>query len=337
MGALREASSKKPWLRLVVGTAISALCLWLIFRQVKLDELRVALARLQWQFVAFGMVSLAAGYALRIQRWAVMLRAGGAQVGGSACAAPFLGSITLNNVLPFRAGDLIRALIFPAALGVRRVTAAASLLLERLVDLLTLLLCLGIGLSLNAQVNMPEWLGRVAVTLSLVGGTVLFGVVAFSAIINRWIASMRQWIERRGHARAAMALEVAGDLVDSLGAMSRPVVLLSLLALSMLVWVGEAGLFLALLHGLNIDAGMTSALMIMAIATLSTLMPSSPGYVGPFHLATFSAVTMLGGSSSQAAAFAVLVHLSLWLPTTVAGGIAILANPGLFKGRNISV
>jgi hypothetical protein len=42
---------------------------------------------------------------------------------------------------------------------------------------------------------------------------------------------------------------------------------------------------------------------------------------------------MLGGSSAQAASFAVLAHLGVWLPTTLAGGIAILVNPGLFKAR----
>jgi uncharacterized membrane protein YbhN (UPF0104 family) len=69
----------------------------------------------------------------------------------------------------------------------------------------------------------------------------------------------------------------------------------------------------------------------MAITTLSTLVPSSPGYVGPFHLAAFTAVSMLGGSDAQAASFAVLVHLALWIPTSLVGALAIWSRPQLFR------
>ena len=60
-------------------------------------------------------------------------------------------------------------------------------------------------------------------------------------------------------------------------------------------------------------------------------MPSSPGYVGPFHLAAFTAVSLVGGTVDQAASFAVIVHLALWLPTTIAGMIAIGMDPELFR------
>ena len=70
----------------------------------------------------------------------------------------------------------------------------------------------------------------------------------------------------------------------------------------------------------------------MAIATLATLVPSSPGYVGPFHLAAFAGITFLGGTNEQAASFAVLSHLGVWVPTTLAGAVAIASTPDMFRG-----
>jgi uncharacterized protein (TIRG00374 family) len=331
--AMTAPRRKGPWAHRALGVVISIICLWLVLRRVRFDELPQAMSQLNWRFVALGISSLAVGYALRIHRWAVMLRAAGTRVDSRACAAPFLGSITLNNVLPFRAGDVVRALVFPSSLGVRRTTATASLLLERLLDLLTLLLSLGIGLSLSTRVGLPQWMGKSVVMLSLLGGGALLVVAACDSVLGNTLANMQRAAESRGRSRMAALLNVAGDLIGSLGRMSRPSTMLLLLALSIAVWAGEAGLFWALLEGFGIHGGIASALLIMAMATLSTLVPSSPGYVGPFHLAAFSAVTMLGGSSTQAASFAVLAHLGLWLPTTLAGGIAILANPGLFKIR----
>lgn len=323
----------RRWLRQALGVIVPIVCLALIFRQVRFDELRQALGQLDWRFVALGVASLAFGYAIRIHRWAVMLRATGTSVDDWTCAAPFLGSITLNNVLPFRAGDFVRALVFPSSLGVRRVTATASLLLERLLDLLTLLLSLGIGLSLSTRVGLPQWLGKSAVILSVLGAAALFVVVACDSFLGKTLANMQKAADSRGSSRIATGLNVARDLISSLGRMSRPGTLLFLLSLSMAVWAFEAGLFWALLEGFGIHAGIASALLIMAIATLSTLVPSAPGYVGPFHLAAYSAITMLDGSPGEAASFAVLAHLGVWLPTTLAGGIAILSHPGLFKAR----
>jgi hypothetical protein len=114
--------------------------------------------------------------------------------------------------------------------------------------------------------------------------------------------------------------------------MSRPPVLAIVVVLSALVWAGEAGWFWAVLAGFGISASPAAAGLVMAMATLATLVPSSPGYVGPFHLAAFAAVTILGSSPEVAASFAVLAHAGIWVPTTLAGAISILANPGLFGG-----
>ncbi|WP_434130433.1 lysylphosphatidylglycerol synthase transmembrane domain-containing protein [Methylocaldum sp. GT1BB] len=331
-----KTPKKRSWLRQIVGIVISIVCLWLIFRQIELEKLLKALYRLQWQYVGLAIASLAFGYAVRIQRWSIMLRVGGAQVSGLACAAPFLGSITLNNVLPFRAGDVVRALVFPAAIGVRRVTATASLLLERLIDLLTLLISLGIGLSLSPPMSLPNWLGESVAVLSLFGGVTLLFMVAFNTFVAGILTRIQHSAQHHRWVRIGKSLELVKDLIHDLGGMSRPKALFLLFLLSALVWIGEAGLFWALLEGLGLSGGIASALMIMAVSTLSTLVPSSPGYVGTFHLAAFSAATFLGGSSTQAASFAVLAHFALWLPTTLAGAIAILASPSLFKGRKVA-
>lgn len=321
----------KVWIRRLLGVVISLVCLVLVFRRVDFDALKLALVEFRWHFLAIGLVSLAIDYMARIERWAVMLRAAGAPVRTRQCIAPFLGSITLNNVLPLRAGDLVRAFVFPSAIGVSRVTATASLLFERLIDLLTLLLSLGIGLLISPM-PLPDWIGKTVIIVAAVGVTALAVIVVF----GRTLIALLEWLAHRleGIGPAAKLLRLGASLVEQLGTMGNVRTMARVLLLSAIVWAGEAGLFWAMFQGLDLPAGYASALMVMAIATLSTLVPSSPGYVGPFHLAAFAAVRALGGGEAQAASFALLCHLSLWLPTTVAGGIAILLNPKLFAARS---
>lgn len=326
--------SRKNFARQLIGIGISVACLVFVFRKVDVAQLKVAMENFHWKYLVFGLFSLAFDYAIRIVRWAVMLRAGGAAISASRCAAPFLGSITLNNVLPFRAGDVIRALVFPAALGVSRVTATASLVFERLIDMLTLLACLAVGALAGSTATIPEWLKESVGVLAVLACTMLFLIAVLGRHVVKVLAVIRVRVEPRS-ARLAKVIATVSDLIDSTAAMSRWNVLLATTALSACIWLGETGMHWAILYGLGINVGLPGALMVMAVTTLSTLIPSSPGYVGPFHFAAYSMAIMFGSSPPAAASFAVLSHLALWIPTTVAGGIAILLNPSLFQQRKV--
>jgi uncharacterized protein (TIRG00374 family) len=322
----------KNWKRNLIGILISALCLGFIAWKINLAELKNALSTFQWTYLVWGVLSLAVGYTMRIVRWSTILRAAGAQVSASACVAPFLGSIAMNNTLPMRVGDVMRALVFPSAIGVGKTTATGSLVMERLVDLMTLLACLMIGLALSPKAHLPEWLAATSVTLALTGGITLAMVFLFSGRLSRLFDGLATRPRSDQTSGSGRIYKTLSELLDSFNAMSRLPVLLSLSGLSIFVWMGEAGLFWALLLGFGLDAGPETAVIVMAIATLSTLVPSSPGYVGPFHLAAYAAISMLGGTPGQAASFAIVSHLAVWLPTTLAGAIAILLNPQLFGG-----
>lgn len=314
----------------ILGVVISCVCLWFIAVQVDPANVWAVVSHFQWPYLLLGLLSLALGYAMRILRWCLLLRAGGAHVSAVACTGPFLGSISLNNILPMRMGDIVRVLVFPAAIGVRKTTATGSLVIERLIDVLTLLIGLAVGLAFSNLAQLPSWLEGTAVSLAVLGATTLALIFFFSEALARRCARFSGCAESRP--RWVRLLSLLQDLLGSFTAMSRLPVLIVVFILSLLVWLGEAGLFWALLVGFGFNTGLEVAIVVMAITTLSTLVPSSPGYIGPFHLAAYTVMTMLGGTPEQSASFAVLSHLAVWLPTTLAGALAILFNPRMFGG-----
>jgi uncharacterized protein (TIRG00374 family) len=319
--------AKGGWLKHAIGLAITVLCVVVIARMVNLNEVLDALEHFHWPYMVLGIAFLAFGYCLRIRRWSMLLSATGVPITFRNCVAPFLGSIALNNILPLRVGDVVRALVFPTAMGVSRTTATSSLLMERLIDLMTLLCCLAVGLFAIQSAVVPPMIANSAVSLAITGGIVLAAGFLFSGAIARQL-------DRQASTRTGKVVNVLGtvaSLFEGFAAMARPRALLLTLLISMLVWVGESGLFYFVMLGLGLPATPLMALLVMAIATLSTLVPSSPGYVGPFHLAAFAAISLVGGTAAQAGSYAVLCHLALWLPTTLAGAVAILIRPGLFR------
>ena len=318
------------WVRHFLGFAITLSCLAVFFFKVNLEELWVALTFFKWPDLVYGLLCLAVGYSLRIWRWSLMLKAAGARISYRDCVAPFLGAIALNNVLPLRAGDVIRALVFPQSMGIAKSTATSSLIIERLMDLMTLLACFSAGLHAIQNVQLPAQLTTQADTLSLIGITMLVLGFIFSGRLGRFLIRLGGQ-KNRSSSRLAKWINILGRLLTGFDLMSRPRILVVMLIISMLIWTGEAGLFFFVLRGTGLDASPVMALLVMGIATLSTLAPSSPGYVGPFHLAAFTAVTLAGGTEAQAGSYAVIVHMALWSGTTLAGAIALWAQPELFR------
>lgn len=330
-----QKSSSQPWAKHLISLLITAVCLFVLFRQINLDDVLDAFTRFHWWYLIFGVTSLSFGYAMRILRWSVMLKATGAATSFSKCSAPFLGSIALNNILPLRLGDVVRALVFPSSMGITRVTATSSLIMERLIDLMSLLSCFAIGLFAVQSINIPAELKSTAVTLSVFGGITLIIGFLYSAKLARLFNGLAQ--KAGSTVKLTVFYNTVRGLLEGFNLMSRPKALFCILIISIMVWIGEVGLFYFVLLGTGVESSPIMALLVMALATLSTLVPSSPGYFGPFHLAAFTAISLIGGTAGQAASYAVIVHLALWLPTTISGMIAIWKNPELFKMAKVHV
>lgn len=323
------ASAGHRRLRIAVGLAVTVGCLAWIFARVDPHATWNAVATARpWPLVG-GICALAVGYALRIARWTLLLRASSARVSFVQCAAPFLAAIGLNNLLPLRAGDIVRSFVFPSAMGVERSTAVASLFVERLWDLSVLLALVGVGVALTPELGVPPGLGWTAVAAVFLGALT-------TAAIARVVAHRAKHApptspaEDSGAGRLRMFIVRACVDVES---MSRASVLAKAAMLSCALWIAEAGVFAGVLLALDMPFTLGTAWIIAGVTTLATLVPSSPGYVGPFHLVAFWAASRLGQGEATAAAYALLAHLCLWLPTTLAGVAALGFNPRLMTSR----
>ena len=291
--------------------------------------MRLALSDLNWRLSITSLICLGIGYLLKIWRWQIMLKTGASDVEFTSCAAPFLGSIALNNLLPMRAGDLIRAFVFPQAIGVKRTLSVSTLIVERLLDFITLIVILNtsmIALGIVYSINLPN---------SITTLTWIF--LFFLAIILAYIAYFTINVVIRTHLKNNTRLlefrKILTNFKKDILATYRGLFLLKLLVLSLLIWICEGGVFYFTLMNLGLSPTLQIALFIMSVATLSTLIPAAPGYFGSFHLAILFSFSFVWDDPSLAAAFAVVVHLMIWFPTSLVGICAIILRPNLFKIR----
>lgn len=301
-------------LKLALGLGISVLFLYATLAAVPFAAVGDALRAARPEWIALALMSIAIGYAFRILRWSTMLRSLGGRPSARDAATGFLGAVAFNNVLPFRAGDMIRVVAFERLTGVPPSGQVGTLVLERLLDLLVLMLILFATLSIW-QVSVLD--AALIASLRLAALAAAAAILLFIAaprpltLLVRWIESRLPRLRRSGEA----LLRLAG----AVHALSRPVFLAKVTLLSILGWLFEGGAFYCVGRALGIAASPEAALLALGVGTLSTIIPSSPGYVGTFHYFTARVIAGFGIGAAPAAAYAILIHALLWLSTTAAG------------------
>ena len=109
-------------------------------------------------------------------RWWVMLHALDRSIPLRACIWPLICSVAVNNVFPLRAGDVLRVVGFRHALGAPGMRVLGTLILERLLDVGTLLVILAVTLVALPAGAVPKTLSWIAVGLTVALLVLLIGV-----------------------------------------------------------------------------------------------------------------------------------------------------------------
>jgi hypothetical protein len=234
-------------------------------------------------------------------------------------APPFFISYAFNNLLPMRAGDFYRIVGFRRELGVGGAVITASLLMERLLDLLVLALFFGIGLPLARGVDLNPGLVWAVVGAVFLGLTSLGLLVGFT---RHFVALMNHPAIHRLVGRfRVMALLRRGvqSVMEALVLFLRREHRLQLVASSVGIWFLEGAFFAGCVYAVQGSLMGYAPWFVMALATLSTLIPSTPGYVGTFHYFVILGFSAFGLVGDSAASLAILVHLLLWVPVTATG------------------
>lgn len=311
----------KQLLRLALSFFFAGFFVWLIIRSVNGDELLDVLSqtRIEWIVIALGL--FLAGYVCRIIRWRIMLLRDNPDLSWFICAVPFMGSIAANNVLPFRAGDLLRAVAFTNWLGVSKASTVATLLVERLLDLLSLLIILGTVLVMFelGSGSAGTLVGVSGTSLILIGLTVM-AFLLFPQLFEPLVRIVVRGVAYVSPSIAEKLTEFSENIFDTLRHLAQGPRMSLLVLWSAAAWGFEGAVFFASATALPAITDPQVSWLALPVGTLATLLPSTPGYVGTFDYFVIEAMEIMGNPVAAATAFALLVHLILWVPATLIGG-----------------
>ena len=317
--------SRRRWLRIGLGWLVAAVFITLAFRRVSFDAVISALATARVGPLFLALVAVAAGFAVRIVRWWWMLRALEPTLPARACVRPFLVSIAINNTVPLRVGDVVRAVGFRSTLRSSAMAVAGTLLVERLLDVVVLLGLLFAGLFALGHAVVPRPFVVAGSVVGVLAAAGLLALMLFPTVIRRMVAWVIERVPLVPASLRGRCLGLAEQLFDALLVL-RPVGrAFTLLAATVLAWGLEGSAYACVAWSLGVDGSVFAPWFALATGTLATMIPSSPGYVGTFDYFAVQGLTAFGANHVIALTFALLVHLLLWLPVTVVGALFLVA------------
>jgi uncharacterized membrane protein YbhN (UPF0104 family) len=301
------------WQQALIGLAIGAALLALTVERASLGSVLAPLTTLHAGWAVLALLAYAADLGLRVIRWRLLF-SGVAPLPAATFARALLVGYGLNILLPARLGELARIEYLKLRTDTRRSAAIPAILIERAMDGLVVVAALMLGLTAAhaGGGGSPLLAGLIGA-----GGAMVALLIALPLALQR----MPEPILRRLPARGRDSLARAHAALAAMG----PAVLGGAAALTLAIYLAEAAAIAAILQAIGVDPGPALLLALVGAASLSTLLPTAPGFLGSYQLAYALVFELFGGAPALGAAAATAVQAVLFVPVVVAALLLVLA------------
>jgi uncharacterized protein (TIRG00374 family) len=327
------AQSKKSWLKLLPGLVVSGLSLAGLLYLVDVKRLAEALRLADYRMVALIFPTTLLWLLVRTVVWRTLLQE---KATFSQVFFTLNEGYLLNNLLPFRLGEVGRAYLLSrkASIGSAEplgfMQVFSTIIIERALDVAMaagLLLCTLPFVVSEALGGRVDWALEAALAA---GGLVVIGLGALyllaryrvqaQAIFER---SVSRWAFLRNFGARQLSAFLAGLAV--LTDFRRFLRAVAWMAVN---WAGAMLQYYLLLRAFFPDPTLLWVAFTLGVVALGVAAPSSPGAVGVMELAMVGALSAFGLDRSSALAAALVAHIANILITGLLGVYA-LARDGL--------
>jgi uncharacterized protein (TIRG00374 family) len=299
--------------RISLSFALSLLFLWLAIRDVNLGEAWAALRGARYVYVLPAMATVILSFWVRAVRWRIILRPLATVSMGNAYSATMIGFMS-NNVLPLRAGEVVRAFVIGRQESLSRSAALATIFVERVFDLVALLTVLFIG---AAGHGLPDELRGASWVVAGITA-VAFGVMLVFGRDNRIVERLRG-SRLSGSGFGLRALSFLDRFQEGLAVFRDLRSTLWVLVLSVVVWGAFVGTHYLALRAFELDFGIRAPIFLLGIVSIGVMLPSAPGYVGTMQLFYKLALVPFAVEDSIALSASVFFWVVQYIPVTLIG------------------
>ena len=297
------------WLPQLPGYGLSIGCLVWVLHGYAIKGLPHEIHSLDWRWVSVGILADLAVYVVHGWRWNTLLAPVVRLRLWRTVQAIYIG-LFANEVLPLRAGELIRWYLLAHWNDLRLSLSFASVAVERVIDGVWMLLAFLI------TAGFVRGIPRDLIILVQVLGAII--VLSAGALV--WIASTRRQFYAAGsESRWSSTLR---HVTEGLQLMGNPRTLGLTSLISLLYLLLQVLVVYALMKSYGLDLSFWVAAGVLAIIRVATVVPNAPGNVGLMNVACVLALRLFDVETNDAKTFSFILLGAQSFPLLVGGAIA---------------
>lgn len=298
--------------------ALTLVALNYAFRGIDWGTFRAHLWLMQVPWFALGFALTCGSYLLRARRWESLFPTPTLRYVDSVRVL-ILGFF-MNNVLPGRAGELVRAHMGSKVTGEKRTLVLATVASERLIDGFTIsviFLLFGLGLG---DSEMERGLFLVACLF----GVVTAGVLVTLAMREPLFVAAKRVAAHFNNRAAHYVLEKFQIFINGLSPLTHKGTLPAVVAWSVVVWLIEMAVYYAVGRAYGVSLPWGHVVLFMVAVNFASLVPLAPGGLGMIEAVGSRALMSIGVSQELALTMVVTQHLIQYVVVGIPGAMIML-------------
>ncbi len=300
------------------GYVLGAVCLALVLRHTDVASIWRLIGEVDTRWVAAALLCDVASYCIQGLRWSILLRPVGSVSTLQSTQTIYVG-LFVNEVLPLKVGEIVRAYLMARWLEVDLTSIVPSILVERTLDGVWIAVAVAI---VSFVVPLPHTFleAEDALVACLV---ITVGAIAWIVVRRRGRPSgadgglvRRAGLRDRLSSVVVTTMEGIRTTAGSRGLLVAFVTSLALLTLQTLA-------FWFVMIGFGMRMGVLAAVTVFIVVHLGSALPGAPANIGTYQYFTVLGLLMFGVDKSTAAAFSLVVFVVLTVPLWVLGFVAL--------------
>jgi uncharacterized protein (TIRG00374 family) len=312
------------WGKLVLGLVITVVLLWFALNDVEFAEVWANIRSGNIWLLTAAVAVATFGFFIRALRWKVLLAPVRAETRLRSRFAGVSIGFMANNLLPARVGEFARVYAFSRLEPVTASAALGTLVVERFMDGVVLLLFLVLPVFSEGFPEggaLSSGTGAAVLRAGVITVVIVLAVLVvlaawpktFSRIAHRCERVLPQSVRRR-------VLGGLDSFLASFAIMRNPRLLALGFAWTLGFWFYHGISFWLAMLAFDIHTGFMSAIFTEALVGFGVALPAAPGFFGTWHFAANVALSeVYGVPEAQSLAFAFGYHFGGWIPITAIG------------------
>ncbi len=303
-------------LRWLIPIGISGLAIYLVLRDIELGQFVDHLLRIRPLTYLLATLVFFAALLLRVVCWYLLLQK---KVSFRDAFFTMNAGYLLNNVFPFRLGEIGRAIMLDRPEGPTAFEVLSSVIVERVFDVFLAALFVVSLLPRILSDHFDQRLITAALILAAIGLVVLYLAARFRTLVEKWltqignrISFVKQWL-----------LPKARQVLDGLAVLNKPGLFFLAFGSLTLSWMLAFLENFIIFSSLSPDPPFWWLMFVLSAGAFGAALPSAPAALGVFEGVMVAAFAVLGVPEEIALTHAVVVHMLQFVYSNTLGLIGL--------------